>query len=145
MAFSARSLIGAALLVSAGGGIAQAGIGETGTNFPEPVVSGTTNQYFIGNGAAGTLTINGGITFTAGTLTAGNLGTGNGTITVDGIGTTVTLNPVGNVNVIQPGNWGIGSLTVSGGAVFDATNVASCSGGAIPSSRMAQARSVLSR
>lgn len=91
------------------------------------MVSGTTNNYSIGNGAAGTLTINGGSSFTAGTLTAANGGTGNGTITVDGAGTTVTLNPVGNVNVIQPGNWGIGSLTVSGGAVFDATNVASCS------------------
>ena len=127
MALSARSMIGVRPVDYCGGGAAQAGIVETGTNFPEPVVSGTTNNYSIGNGAAGTLTINGGSTFTAGTLSAANGGTGNGTIVVDGLGTTVTRNPVGNVNVVQPGNWGIGSLTISGGAVFDATNVASCS------------------
>jgi T5SS/PEP-CTERM-associated repeat protein len=108
---------------------AQAGFSETGTNSPEPVVSGTTNDYFIGNGAAGSLTINDGASFTAGGLDAGDEGTGNGTITIDGTGTTVTFNPVGEINVLQPGNWGTGSVTIFGGAVVNGMNTANCATG----------------
>ena len=104
--------------------IAHAGITETGVNFPEPVVSSTTNNYSIGHGAAGTLTINGGALFTAGALSAGDGGVGTGTITIDGSGTNVTFNPVGMTNILQPGNWGIGSVTISRGAVVDGTNTA---------------------
>jgi T5SS/PEP-CTERM-associated repeat protein len=56
-------------------------------------------------------------------------GTGNGTITIDGSGTKVTLNPVGQSDVLDSGNWGIGSVTISGGAVVDGTNTASCAPG----------------
>jgi hypothetical protein len=109
--------------------IADASVVETGTNNPEPVASGTANDYSIGWGATGTLTINGGTQFTTGSLSAGDRGTGNGTILIDGAGTKVTFNPVGQTNVLQPGNWGIGSVTISGGAIVDGTNVASCAAG----------------
>jgi hypothetical protein len=82
-------LIGAIVLSTADVAVAQ--ITATGTNFPEPVTNGTTNNYTIGWGGVGTLSILGGSSFTAGSLDAGDLGTGNGTITIDGSGTTVTL------------------------------------------------------
>jgi hypothetical protein len=117
-------LVAAAFLTIAN--CADAQVTATGTNFPLPVVSGTVNNYSIGNGAAGALTIQGGSLFTAGALAAGDLGTGNGAIIIDGVGTTVTLSPQGTTNILQPGNWGIGSVTVSGGAIVDGTNVAAC-------------------
>jgi T5SS/PEP-CTERM-associated repeat protein len=117
-------LIGAIVLSTADVAVAQ--ITATGTNFPEPVTNGTTNNYTIGWGGVGTLSILGGSSFTAGSLDAGDLGTGNGTITIDGSGTTVTLNPQGMTNILQPGNWGVGSVTISGGAVVDGTNTAGC-------------------
>ena len=59
-------------------------------------------------------------------MSAGDRETGNGTITIDGSGTTVTLNPQGTTNILQPGNWGVGSVTISGGAAVDGTNAAGC-------------------
>lgn len=103
---------------------AHADVTETGINHPEPVVSGTTSDYTIGSGGTGTLTIDDGTQFTAGSLTAGE--SGNGTITIDGTGTTVTFNPVGTTNILQPGSWGTGSVTISGGAVVNGLNTANC-------------------
>ncbi len=116
--------IWAILLATGNAAIAQ--VTETGANFPEPVVSGTTNNYSIGWVGVGTLSILGGSSFTAGSLSAGDRETGNGTITIDGSGTTVTLNPQGTTNILQPGNWGVGSVTISGGAAVDGTNAAGC-------------------
>ena len=92
---------------------ATAQVTATGSNFPSPVVSGTTDNYYIGSGGTGTLSILGGSSFTAGSLgTAAGMDreTGNGTITIDGSGTTVTLNPQGTTNILQPGNLGVGSV-----------------------------------
>jgi T5SS/PEP-CTERM-associated repeat protein len=110
-------------------GIAHAQVSETGSNSPEPVVSGSTNDYLIGNGAAGTLTINNGAQFTAGGLAAGAGGTGNGTITIDGAGTNATLHPQGATGPVDVGEWGIGTMTVSSGAVLDATDTSNCAPG----------------
>jgi T5SS/PEP-CTERM-associated repeat protein len=125
---------GAILLVAAN--IANAACNATGVNFPGSpgavCVSGTTQQYIIGNVGTGTLTIDNGPPsplFTAGGLSAGNGGTGNGTITIDGSGTTVTLNPVGQINVLEAGEWGIGTVMISGVAVVDGTNTAGCAVG----------------
>jgi fibronectin-binding autotransporter adhesin len=127
---TSTSLLIAAVLVTVAN-VAYAGFSESGMNFPEPVMNGTTQQYFIGSAGVGTLTINNAppSTFTAGGLSAGTGGTGNGTITIDGSGTTVTLSPVGSTNILGPGSWGTGLVTISGGAVVDGTNGAGCTGG----------------
>jgi hypothetical protein len=107
--------------------IANAACSATGMNFPGSqgavCVSGTTQQYVIGNGGNGTLTIDGGTTFSAGGLSAANGGTGNGTITIDGLGTTVTFNPLGQINVLEAGEWGTGTVMIENRAVVDGTNI----------------------
>ncbi|MGA9847728.1 MAG: PEP-CTERM sorting domain-containing protein [Roseiarcus sp.] len=110
---------------------ATAQVTATGSNFPSPVVSGTTDNYYIGSGGTGTLSILGGSSFTAGSLSAadGFDANANGTITIDGSGTLVTLNPQAQTNILQSGNWGVGLITISGGAVVDGTNTAACSQG----------------
>ena len=122
-------LIGAILLATGRAAVAQ--VTETGANFPSPVVSGTTDNYYIGSGGTGTLSILGGSSFTAGSLSAGDGfdANANGTITIDGAGTKVTLNPQALTNILQSGNWGVGLITISGGAVVDGTNTAACSQG----------------
>jgi T5SS/PEP-CTERM-associated repeat protein len=109
----------------------NAQVTATGSNFPSPVVSGTTDNYYIGSDGTGTLSILGGSSFTAGSLSAGDGldANANGTITIDGTGTNVTLNPQAQTNIIQPGNWGVGLMTISGGAVVNGTNTAACSQG----------------
>ena len=95
---------------------ATAQVTATGSNFPSPVVSGTTDNYYIGSGGTGTLSILGGSSFTAGSLSAadGFDANANGTITIDGSGTLVTLNPQAQTNILQSGNWGVGLITISG-------------------------------
>jgi T5SS/PEP-CTERM-associated repeat protein len=114
---------------------ASAAVIYTGTNSPL-VLGGPTTNYTIGSGlnAVGSLTVNGGSSFAASSLTAGNGpgGSATGTILITGVGTTVTLTPSGspaNRNILQSGNWGTGSVTISGGAVIDGTNTINCGNG----------------
>lgn len=81
----------------------------------------------IGNAGGGTFTASNGGVMTADKLTIANSGTGAGGVTVTGAGTQIILNgaSTNNGNRLEVGNWGIGSLSVTGGAVVDATQNAS--------------------
>ena len=116
---------------------AQAQFVSTGANISYPVnlfpidPAATTldfglNTVSIGNGGVGDFSALSGALLKAGSLTLGNAGTGSGTVLIDGIGTSALLAGFGNR--IEVGNWGSGSLTVSAGAVVDATvDAAGCS------------------
>ena len=109
----------AALATLAPLSFASAQVSESGENFPEPVVTGTTNVYSIGHIGTGTFSVEGGSQFSAGALFVGALGTGNGTVTIDGSGTTVTLTPPNGDQPISVGQYGTGLMTISGGAVVN--------------------------
>ena len=81
---------------------------------------------FVGNGALGSFSASGGSMLRVGSLSLGPNGTGNGNgvvVVIDGTGTLVSL--IGDgfsngvVNRLEVGQWGNGSLTVSGGATLD--------------------------
>lgn len=93
------------------------------------------NGLFVGNGALGTLDVGGGSTLRVGALSVGpsGSGNGNGTVMVSGLGTRLEL--VGDgfsdgvLNRLGVGDWGLGRLTVAGGAVLDGTvNGSACLG-----------------
>ncbi len=90
---------------------------------------------FVGNSAPGSFSVLGGSLLRLGALSIGpsGNGTGAGTVLLDGAGTRVSL--VGDgfsdgvLNRLGVGDWGRGSLTVSGGAVLDGrAEAASCLG-----------------
>jgi hypothetical protein len=90
---------------------------------------------FVGNGALGSFSALGGSILRVGALSIGNSasGNGNGAVVIDGAGTLVSL--VGDgfsngvVNRLGVGEWGNGSLTVSGGATLNGrAESASCLG-----------------
>lgn len=84
------------------------------------------NNVTIGNGGVGNFSALSGSLLKAGSLSLGDAGTGSGTVLIDGVGTSALLAGFGNR--LQVGNWGTGALTVSGGAVIDATvDAAGCS------------------
>lgn len=92
---------------------------------PTSLNFGTDNVY-IGNSAAGSFAAAAGAAFKAGSLSLGNGGSGTGTVTFSGAGTKVELGA--NQNRLEIGNFGSGTLTVSGGALLDATvNASTCS------------------
>src|SRR5258708_31987553 len=123
-AFRYAVLVGTALTSLA----AHADVIETGANFPKPVVPG--GNIFVGDqGGAGTLTINNGTQFTATGMFTGSSSNSNGTLTVDGSGTKVTLTGTGNVVRFDAGGSGVGTITISGGAVVDAGTAPGCSPG----------------
>lgn len=80
---------------------------------------------FVGNGGAGSFSALGGSQLRVGALMVGPSGSGNGdgTVLIDGAATKVSL--VGDgfgdgvVNRLGVGEWGVGALTVSGGATLD--------------------------
>jgi len=93
----------------------------------------TGYDLYVGTGAPGSFSAQAGAQMTVNALRIGNGGPGfgDGTVTIDGINpstavrTTVLLNGTGNR--LEVGNWGSGTLTVSGGALLDATvNAANC-------------------
>ena len=111
---------------------AQAGVtpsGATGTGNGAALGPGNTDignvGVFVGNGAPGGLAVDAGSLLRAGSLLIGPSGSGNGdgNVVIDGAGTRVLL--VGDgfgpgvINRLGVGEWGRGSLTVSGGAVLD--------------------------
>lgn len=83
----------------------------------------------IGSSAAGTFSATNGGVLLADALSLGNGGTGSGTVTVSGAGTLIGLGSTATTgfNRLEVGNWGFGSLTVSAGALIDAT--AACAPG----------------
>jgi T5SS/PEP-CTERM-associated repeat protein len=85
----------------------------------------------IGQGASGSFSAIGGSTLRVGNLSVGDGGTGSGSVVFDGPGTKVFVIgdgfSQGVINRLQVGNWGKGSLTVSGGALLSTrTETAPC-------------------
>ncbi len=80
---------------------------------------------FVGNGAPGSFSAAGGSVLRVGSLSIGpgGSGNGNGAVVIDGAGTLVSLigdgASNGALNRLGVGDWGNGSLTVSGGATLD--------------------------
>lgn len=100
-----------------------------------------TDAIYIGNSAPGSFSALAGAQLTAGALSIANggvpyvpanPGTGDpasgswGNVTFGGAGTAVTL--TGTQNRLEVGNWGTGTLTVSGGALVDAASAPCASG-----------------
>lgn len=83
----------------------------------------TGNALFVGAGAAGSFSALAGSFLKADALSVADGGTGTGTVIAKG--TRIELG--GDTNRLQVGNWGTGTMTVSAGAVVDATvNAAGC-------------------
>ena len=102
-----------------------------------PVPSSTSPQFVnisgyglnVGAGASGSFSATSGANLTADNIGMGSGMTGSGTASVTGPGTLVNLGGITNrlANRLVVGEWGTGTLTVSGGAVIDATvNSAAC-------------------
>jgi T5SS/PEP-CTERM-associated repeat protein len=90
-----------------------------------------TDTVYIANGAPGSFAALSGAVLQAGALSVANSGTGVGTFTATGVnaGTGVRTQVLlgGTGNRLEVGNWGTGTLTVSAGALLDATvNSAAC-------------------
>ena len=86
----------------------------------------TGNQVNIGNSAPGSFAALAGAVLLADGLTIASGEHAVGSVNFSGAGTRVELGG-GPVNRLVVGNWGIGSLVVSGGALLDATvNAAAC-------------------
>jgi hypothetical protein len=95
-------------------------------NPASPTLNFPGNTVSIGNSGTGSFVANNGGVLSADSLSIANSGTGVGGMTVTGAGTQVLLG--GSINRLEVGNWGIGSLSVTGGAVVDASqNAAACS------------------
>lgn len=83
------------------------------------------NGLFVGNGAFGEFSAAGGSKLRVGSLLIGpsGSGNGNGNVTINSAGTVVSL--VGDgfsdgvINRLGVGEWGVGTLTVSGGATLN--------------------------
>lgn len=89
----------------------------------------------VGNGAPGSLAVDGASLLRSGSLLIGPSGSGNGdgAALITGIGTRVELTgdgfSSGVISRLGVGEWGRGSLTVSGGAVLDGrANASACVG-----------------
>lgn len=88
---------------------------------------------FVGNSAFGRLDVNGGSRLRARAISSADSASGNGIVVIDGTNTRVELVGDGFSDGIlarfQVGAWGVGSTTVSGGAVLDAAaQAANCLG-----------------
>lgn len=96
-----------------------------------PVGPGDTdlgsNSLSIGVGAPGSFAVNAGSQFSAASLVFGAQAASSGSGVFDGAGTRVALTADGNFNRLDLGLWGVGEVTVSGGASFDGrANSAAC-------------------
>ena len=125
--FNRRPVAWATALVCLGMVPAWAGVGTTGDFSVYPVFiqpgPGDTdlgnNFLGLGNNGVGSLLVDGGSFLSAAAIQFGNGGSGVATGLIDGAGTRVNLVGDGNTNRLEVGNWGRGSLTVSGGATLD--------------------------
>ncbi len=80
----------------------------------------------VGNGGAGSFSALAGAQFSAGGVSVAD-GQGTGTATFTGAGTVAVLSGSTGAVRLSVGNWGTGTLTVSGGALIDAAqNAAGC-------------------
>lgn len=79
----------------------------------------TGNVLGIGNSAPGSFSMFAGAWLKADNLSVGNGGTGSGQVDVSGASARLELGGTGNR--LEIGNWGEGSLTVSAGALVDAS------------------------
>ena len=86
------------------------------------VNAGTTGYLNVGNGGAGTLTIESGAAVTADFLNIGNLSGSDGTVDISGPGTTVTTT-AGQYQNIGVGFGGAASLTISDSATVTTTSM----------------------
>ena len=83
------------------------------------------NALFVGSSALGSFSALAGAQLKIDALTIGNGGTGSGDVSVTGAQVSIG----GGNNRLEIGNWGTGSLTVSGGGVVDAKiNPGVCAG-----------------
>ena len=83
-----------------------------------------TDTIYIANSAPGSFSALAGAQLTAGAVSIANGGVSGpsgsvGDVIFSGVGTNVQLS--GSANRLEVGNWGTGTLTVSGGALIDAT------------------------
>jgi T5SS/PEP-CTERM-associated repeat protein len=149
IAFRPLATAAAALLLSAGNSVqaqsfTQSGANSTAPNnylpFNEALLPVSLNfgndTIYIANSAPGSFSALSGAQLTAGTLSIANGGVAGsvGSVTFDGVNpstlvpTTVLLG--GSGNRLEVGNWGTGTLNVSGGALLDASlNYAACGNG----------------
>jgi T5SS/PEP-CTERM-associated repeat protein len=102
------------------------------TSFPinpaAPVLDFTGYALWVGDAAPGSFTAQAGALLRADALQIGSGTTGNGSATFTGAGTLAQFG--GPNNRLDIGNWGTGSLTVSAGAVVDASiNPGACGPG----------------
>ncbi len=87
----------------------------------------TGDTVYIGNGGVGSFSAMAGALLKADGLAIGTAGNGTGSFAASGAGTRVELG--GTSGRLGVGSWGTGTLTVSSGAVVDATlNPAVCTG-----------------
>lgn len=90
---------------------------------PLPIGPGDTDlglrNLFLGGSTSGSLSVDAGSLLALGSLGLAGGGTGSATAVIDGVGTRLLLQADGNSNRLDVGQWGWGSLTVSGGAVLD--------------------------
>ena len=130
-----------ACLFVAAPGIAQITTSGAVNTFPGVFAVGPgntdigNNGLSVGNGATGSLDVTAGSVLRAGGLAIGLglAGSGNGVVTVNGPGTRLELTgdgfSNGVLNRLGVGEWGVGRLVVSGGAVLDGTvNGSACVG-----------------
>ena len=114
--------------------LASAAISTTGNVNPDPTGGTVSGALVVGNTIPGTLAVDGGSTLTANTLSVGTGGTGSGTVTITGTasGPQTTLNLLGPPNSatinnpLELGQWGTGTMTVSGGAIVNGLGDANC-------------------
>jgi T5SS/PEP-CTERM-associated repeat protein len=85
----------------------------------------TGNTLYVGNSASGSFSAMAGALLKGNALSIASGATGSGSVTVTGPGTRAQLG--GRTNRVEVGNWGVGSLVVSAGALVDATvNAGAC-------------------
>lgn len=85
----------------------------------------TGNTLGVGGSAPGSFSALAGSLLKVDQISIANGGTGNGSLTVTGVGAKAEIG--GTFNRLEIGNWGTGSMTVSAGALVDATvNAADC-------------------
>lgn len=111
LALAAAALMGAAMAPS------QAAIVSLGDINVDPS-SGNVGQLYVGTAAPGAVTVNGGSSLTAERLVLAGQKTGNGSVTVDGAGSAMTVSFGSNGGNVDVGGEGAGSLSVLRGASF---------------------------
>lgn len=122
-----RQLSLAAAIVCAGLAPAKAEVSVTGNFGVYPIFISPgpgdtdlgTNALGLGSSGVATLLVNNNSFLSAANINFGNGGSGVATGLIDGVGTRVNLVGDGNTNRLEVGNWGRGSLTISGGATLD--------------------------